>query len=97
MRSQVAKRINVNLTENNLKGIKELQNWYKMQTGEELKQSDIIRDAIDSYARDINTILRTFGKEHAILALEDGRLSIYLDPENKEQYKVVNDNDDFPF
>ena len=97
MKSQVAKRININLTEKNLKGIKDLQKWYKMQTGEELKQSDIVRNAIDRYTAEINCLLKTFGKNHAILALENEELSVYLDPENKKDYVIVGDEDKLPF
>lgn len=48
MKSQVAKRINVNLTQ---KQLDELRYIEKRKTGEKYIDSDIIRDAIDMYAQ----------------------------------------------
>lgn len=48
MKSQVAKRINVNLTQ---KQMNELRYIESRKTGEKYIDSDIIRDAIDMYAQ----------------------------------------------
>lgn len=85
MKSQVAKRVNVNLTEKNVKGIELLQKWYEAVGGEkELKQSDIIRDAIDYYVMDMNATLKNKGQKIAKQSLEHGMLTIM-------------DDDDLPF
>ena len=80
MRSQIAKRINVNLTEENVKKIKLLQEWYKAMGGKkELKQSDIIRDAIDYYAIGMNRMLENKGQKITKQSLENGALTIMDD------------------
>lgn len=48
MKSQVAKRVNVNLTQ---KQLDELRYIESTKTGEKYIDSDIIRDAIDMYAQ----------------------------------------------
>lgn len=48
MKSQVAKRVNVNLTQ---KQLDELRYIKSRKTGEKYIDSDIIRDAIDMYAQ----------------------------------------------
>lgn len=47
MKSQIAKRVNVNLTQ---KQLDELRYIESRKTGEKYIDSDIIRDAIDMYA-----------------------------------------------
>lgn len=85
MKSQITKRVNVNLTEKNVRGIKLLQKWYEAVGGEkELKQSDIIRDAIDYYVMDMNAALKNKGQKIAKQSLEHGMLTIM-------------DNDELPF
>ena len=85
MRSQVAKRININLTEKNVRGIQLLQKWYEAVGGEkELKQSDIIRNAIDYYVMDMNITLKDKRQKIVKQSLEHGMLTIM-------------DEDDLPF
>ena len=48
MKSQIAKRVNVNLTQ---KQLDELRYIESRKTGEKYIDSDIIRDAIDMYAQ----------------------------------------------
>lgn len=48
MKSQIAKRVNVNLTQ---KQLDELRYIERKKTGEKYIDSDIIRDAIDMYAQ----------------------------------------------
>lgn len=52
MKSQVVKRINVNLTENETQGLALIKN-YLASWGIKKNQSDIIRDAIENYYRKI--------------------------------------------
>lgn len=88
MKSQVAKRVNVNLTEKNVREIEILQKWYKTVDGKkELSQSDIIRAAIDYYFFDTNLTLKYKGQKMA---------KEYL--EQKPTFFKANDTDDnLPF
>lgn len=99
MKSQVAKRVNVNLTEENVKKIELIQKWYKTIGGEkDLKQSDIIRDAIELYFFNIDSILKTHGQKIAKLMIE--KKPIYtkdLKPEDVDEEYLKYFDDDLPF
>lgn len=48
MRSQIVKRVNINLTEKEIKSIEHIKAWTLENT--RYTESDIIRDAINMYA-----------------------------------------------
>ena len=78
MRSQIEKRTNINLTNREIESLEKLS---KMPRFEGWTKSDLIRQAINVYAREMGELNAT----------KSGYKS------NEKDYIVINDDDDLPY
>lgn len=58
MKSQIAKRFNINLTEQELKSLKTIQGYNKLNNIK-MSDSDCIRDAINAYGKKARIAIST--------------------------------------